>query len=247
MLNSTYDQTTRRKDYGSILGEQEFFVTPLVRKSIEDALVRIGKPQVGARVLDIGAGECPLRRILVEAGFEYHSLDIGQNQAGTIKYVARIDGVLPEKLFAAGGFDLLILTEVLEHVPDWEASFQNLSVLLKPGGHCIITTPFFYMLHEEPYDFWRATDHALTHYANTYGMEIVQACRNGDGWDVFGTLLCSTSVCRRQKSLTGYLMLAPVWIIHRLLKWLFKSRILQGVVDFQMRYYLGNFFLLRKK
>ena len=54
----------RRADYSSILGEQEFFVTPLIRKSIADALDRVGLPKPGSCVLDIGAGECPLRKVL---------------------------------------------------------------------------------------------------------------------------------------------------------------------------------------
>lgn len=237
----------RRGDYDSLLGEQEYFVTPLLRKSIEDALAQIGKPAESARVLDIGAGECPLRRTLEDLGFEYRSLDIAQNQSGSIDYVARIDAELPDTLACAGGFDLLILTEVLEHVPDWQTSFQNLAKLLKQGGHCIITTPFFYMLHEEPYDFWRPTDHALRFFVEKNGMEVIRSLRNGDGWDVLGTLLCSTSVCRRSKGLGAYIVLAPVWLLHKLLKIFFKSRLLQSVIEFQMRFYIGNYFLLRKK
>ena len=237
---------TRRQDYSSIGGEQEFFATPLLRKSIDDSLARIGKPIEGARVLDIGAGECPLRGRLEDAGYQYESLDIEQNHRRTIDHVARIDRSLPESLLAQEGYDLLVLTEVLEHVPDWAKAFENLASLLKVGGLCIITTPFFYMLHEEPYDFWRSTDHALRHFAASHGFEVFHSQRNGDGWDVLGTLLCSTSVCRRKKSFMAYLATLPVWFFHKLLKMFFKSRALHGLVDFQMRYYLGNFFVLRK-
>jgi hypothetical protein len=114
-------------------------------------------------------------------------------------------------------------------------------------GICIVTVPFFYMLHEEPYDFWRPTDHALRHFAASRGLEVLESRRNGDGWDVLGTLLCSTSVCRRRKGFVAYIVLAPVWLGHKLLKWFFKSRMLQDVIEFQMRYYTGNFFLLGKK
>lgn len=236
----------RREDYDSLLGEQEYFVTPLLRKSIKDALARIGKPAEAARVLDIGAGECPLRRTLEDLGFEYRSLDIAQNQSGSIDYVARIDAELPETLACAGGFDLLILTEVLEHVPDWQTSFQNLAKLLKPGSHCIITTPFFYMLHEEPYDFWRPTDHALRFFVEKNGMEMAHSQRIGDGWDVLGTLLCSTSVCRRKKDLRSFLPLFPALLFLKAAKVFFKSRVFQSSLEFQMRFYLGNYFLLRK-
>jgi SAM-dependent methyltransferase len=237
----------RRMNYASILGEQEFFVTPLLRNSIEEALRIVGKPLEGATVLDIGAGACPLREMLSRSGYEYRSLDVEQNVAGTIDHLARIDEPLGRELAGVGGFDLLVLTEVLEHVPEWEQAFKNLASLLKPGGHCIVTSPFFYMLHEEPYDFWRPTDHALRYFAEKNGFEVVFSRRNGDGWDVLGTLVCSTSVCRRKKSIVAYLALGPVWTIHRLLKLFFKSMILKGLIDFQMRYYLGNFFILRKK
>lgn len=239
--------STRRANYNSLLGEQEFFVTPLLRRSIEESLESIGVPKKGAMVLDIGAGECPLREKLEQLGYRYFSLDIEQNSSRTIDYLARIDRTLPDLLISDAGFDLLILTEVLEHVPDWKLAFQNLALLLKPGGHCLITTPFFYMLHEEPYDFWRPTDHALRSFAESNGLEVVLSRRNGDGWDVLGTLLCSTSVCRRKKSFFAHLVTLPIWCIHGMLKAFFKSRFLQEVVDFQMRYYLGNFIILRKK
>jgi SAM-dependent methyltransferase len=235
----------RRMDYSSHLGEQEFFVTPLLRDSIAEGLRMVGKPAAGARVLDIGAGGCPLREMLVGAGYEYRSLDVGQNAAGIIDFVARIDEPLQGKLACVAGFDLLVLTEVLEHVPGWEQTFRNLALLLKTGGHCIVTTPFFYMLHEEPFDYWRPTDHALRYFAEKNGLEVVFSRRNGDGWDVLGTMVCSTSVCRRKKSFAAYLALVPVWCVHRLVKLFFKSRILQRLVDFQMRYYLGNFFVFK--
>jgi SAM-dependent methyltransferase len=228
-----------------MLGEQEFFTTPLIRNSISEGLDLLGKPQQGARVLDIGAGECPLRSKLEELGFSYQSLDIAQNSSGTIDFVARIDEPLRGRLAEGCKFDLLVLTEVLEHVADWGLAFENIASLLKSEGHCIVTTPFFYMLHEEPYDFWRPTDYALRYFGEKNGLEVVFSQRNGDGWDVLGTLICSTSVCRRKKSIAAYMALVPVWCIHRLLKLFFKSRILQRLVDFQMRYYLGNFFVFK--
>jgi SAM-dependent methyltransferase len=246
-MNDEGKFSKRRSNYNSLLGEQEFFVTPLLRKFIEESLESIGVPKEGPKVLDIGAGECPLREKLEQLGYRYLSLDIEQNSLRTIDYVARIDRTLPDLLISHGGFDLLILTEVLEHVPDWQTSFQNLAKLLKPGGYCIITTPFFYMLHEEPYDFWRPTDHALRSFAESNGLEVVLSRRNGDGWDVLGTLLCSTSVCRRRKNLFSYIPLIPAWILLHLAKLVFKSRIFQATLDFQMRYYLGNFLILRKK
>jgi SAM-dependent methyltransferase len=60
------------------------------------------------------------------------------------------------KEFGKNSFDLVISTEMLEHVRDWKAVIENLKGVLKPGGVMIITTrsdgfPF----HEWPIDSWR--------------------------------------------------------------------------------------------
>ncbi len=246
MSKAHYKPELRRENYTSILGEQEYFVTPLLRTSITEAFKMIGTPVADATVLDIGAGECPLRVELEQAGYRYLSLDIGQNSTETIDFVARIDQPLPEKLLRSKAFDLLILTEVLEHVPDWRETFQNLATILKPGGHCVITVPFLYMPHEEPHDYWRPTDHALRYFAKANDFEVVFSRRNGDGWDVLGTLLCSTTVCRKKKNIAAYFATVPIWCVHNVLKLFFTSSFLRKSVEFQTRYYLGNFFVLRK-
>jgi hypothetical protein len=39
----------------------------------------------------------------------------------------------------------------------------------------------------------------------------------------------------------AYPALVPVWVVHRVVKWFFKSQVFERFVDFQMRYYLENF------
>ncbi|MEM2622979.1 MAG: class I SAM-dependent methyltransferase [Candidatus Nezhaarchaeales archaeon] len=55
-----------------------------------------------------------------------------------------VDVVLPaEKLlewFGSESFDVVILTETLEHVKDWRKVIANMKDVLKPGGYIYITT-----------------------------------------------------------------------------------------------------------
>lgn len=58
--------------------------------------------------------------------------------------------------FGSDVFDVVISTEVLEHVEDWPAVVNNIKKVLKPGGYLYITTRSLgFPFHGYPYDFWR--------------------------------------------------------------------------------------------
>ena len=83
---------------------------------------------------------------------EYVGIDI---EAG--KYV---DIVLPaERLvdhFGPESFDVVISTEVLEHVFDWRLVINNMKAVLRRGGYIYVTTRSKgFPYHAYPYDFWR--------------------------------------------------------------------------------------------
>ena len=71
-----------------------------------------------------------------------------------------VDLLLPaEKLieyFGTEHFDVVISTELLEHVQDWRLVINNIKMVLKCGGYIYITTRSRGMpYHGYPYDFWR--------------------------------------------------------------------------------------------
>jgi SAM-dependent methyltransferase len=71
-----------------------------------------------------------------------------------------VDLILPvEKLmehFGSEAFDIVISTELLEHVKDWRVAVENMKLVLKCGGIIYITTRSHgFQYHGYPYDFWR--------------------------------------------------------------------------------------------
>ena len=57
--------------------------------------------------------------------------------------------------------DCVKCTELLEHVEYPEKAIDEISRVLKPGATLILSTPFNFPIHSDPYDFQRFTDEKL--------------------------------------------------------------------------------------
>jgi SAM-dependent methyltransferase len=166
----------------------EEFIVPLLRSRIVPILESLPVSPGTRRVLDVGCGRQPFRDLFERRGDTYVSTD-AQDPLGIVDYVAEIDGDLPAALVARGPFDFILCTEVLEHVADWQRAFANFSLLLNAGARLLITCPHFYILHERPHDFWRATVYGLLYHAEHAGLRCVSIETAGDSWEILGTML----------------------------------------------------------
>lgn len=69
--------------------------------------------------------------------------------------------------------DTLLLSDVLEHVPDPVLLWREMARLLAPGGHLLLNVPFLYGLHELPHDYARYTETALRRFAAEAGLQVL--------------------------------------------------------------------------
>lgn len=58
-------------------------------------------------------------------------------------------------------YDVIVCTQVLEHVPNPFLAAAELSRILKPGGLLLLTVPAAYPYHAVPRDYWRFTRDSL--------------------------------------------------------------------------------------
>ncbi len=75
--------------------------------------------------------------------------------------------------FADESFDTILLIDVLEHIYKPAQLLAEAGRILRRGGHCIIGVPFFYWLHERPFDFHRYTEFALRRMCESAGLEVI--------------------------------------------------------------------------
>jgi len=61
-----------------------------------------------------------------------------------------------DRRFGEAAFDLVLSTELLEHVRDWRAAVRAMKRVSRPGGTLILTTRSKgFRYHGYPHDFWR--------------------------------------------------------------------------------------------
>lgn len=228
------------------LSPQETFIVPLLRREIESCIAKYATPPLGARKsVDIGCGGQPFRSLLEQIGYSYCGVDVNSTEA-EMDVICAADEALPDELLRRGPFDFILCTEVVEHLADWETAFTNFSLLLAPGGRALLTAPFFYPLHEEPYDFWRPTLHSLDYYARRSGLKVLHRDAAGDTWAVLGTMLGSCSFVPSSMGLVDRLCASAVRFAARTAFRMILRGALQRRVVAKGLFYLSNVVILEQ-
>ncbi len=130
----------------------------------------------GFRVLDVGAGTAPYSHLFSHCRYEtqdfsqYEGYKGKEGQYAKIDYVSDITAIpVPDETF-----DVVLCTEVLEHVPYPIESLKEMVRLTKPGGRLFITAPLGSGLHQEPYHFYGGyTDHWYRKFLSEFGCDVV--------------------------------------------------------------------------
>jgi SAM-dependent methyltransferase len=76
--------------------------------------------------------------------------------------------------FPDASFDVVLCTEVLEHVQHYQVLIDEMRRVLKPGGRLIVTVPWSARFHYIPFDFFRYTPSSLQQMFDHYtGVKII--------------------------------------------------------------------------
>lgn len=133
----------------------------IIRKEIFKAISTVF-PLFKGNVLDSGCGDMPYKKIILENKEvkSYVGLDIESAlDYNSVKPDFYWDGIsMP---FEKETFDVVISTEVLEHILNPDMYLLEVKRVLKPGGFFFFTVPFLMSLHEIPNDYYRYTPYSL--------------------------------------------------------------------------------------
>lgn len=147
----------------------------LARRALH-AEIALMAHEVRGIVVDVGCGTAPYRQLFAHAA--YIGIEIPRNsEHGSAKGGADVfyDGKrLP---FDDACIDHVLCNQVLEHVFDPMPFLREIRRILRPGGSLLLTVPFVWDEHEQPYDFARYSSFGLRHLAESQQFVVTSARR----------------------------------------------------------------------
>lgn len=167
----------------------------------------------GSRVLDVGAGSAPYRPLFAHC--DYKTQDFAQLKDEQLRYggYAPIDFVSDADAIPIpdASVDVVLSTEVLEHVPEPIAVVMEFGRILAPGGRLILTAPLGSGIHQEPYHFYGGyTPYWYERFLSQAGFEAVSVEPNA------GSLRHVGQETIRFAQLTRPFGFAAPWYVHLL-------------------------------
>lgn len=122
----------------------------------------------GGRVLDYGCADVPYRHFF-PGDADFVAADLPGNPHATL--LLNADATVPVE---DASFDVVLSTQVLEHVADPALYLSECFRVLRPGGQLLLSTHGTFVYHPDPIDYWRWTCAGLRHVVGRAGFEIVR-------------------------------------------------------------------------
>jgi SAM-dependent methyltransferase len=193
-------------------------------------------PWVHGRVLDVGCGAKPYQKYFNAS--EYIGLEIeGRNKNADAYY----DGnMFP---FDDEAFDAVFTSQVFEHVFNPNEFLSEINRVTKTEGALLLTTPFTWDEHEQPFDYARYSSFGLRHLLENHGYDIIEHRKSMDDirviFQMINAYIYKQTVTRHGKLnlLVNVMLMSPFNILGEIF-----VRILPRNTDL----YLDNIVLARK-
>ena len=141
---------------------------------------------LNGKLLDVGCGTKPYENICNVD--EYIGLEIDdegnrQHNHADVFYDGK---TIP---FEDKSFDSILSNQVFEHVFNPNQFLKEINRVTKVGGKFLITVPFVWDEHEQPYDYARYSSFGLKHILAENGFEIIEHRKSNNGIEVIFQLI----------------------------------------------------------
>lgn len=189
----------------------------------------------GLRILDAGAGEQQYKKYCTHLNYvsqDFAQYDgVGDNvglQTGkwdnsNLDIICDIANI-PEP---DASFDVILCTEVFEHLPDPALAIREFSRLLKSGGQLLITAPFCSLTHFAPYHY--ATGFNRYYYEKHFsdnGLKALSIEENGNYFEYVAQevrRIEDVAILNSEKKHPNLLQRLAIWMVLNMLNKMSKT------------------------
>lgn len=165
------------------------------------------------KLIDVSAGNKPYEEVFSASGFKYFSSEFVGNALlhddfrGESQEVTKSKEYLKMKHdyiysdikntgIPADTFDVAVLSEVLEHLPEPITALHELARIVRAGGHILVTAPFTSGSHQLPFHFSSGYPREWYAYAaNQTGLEVVDMTSQGDFFKLMAQEINRATTC----------------------------------------------------
>lgn len=164
---------------------------------------------------DLGCGEAPFKPFFLCHAKTYTGVDwAGSLHATKADIAADLNQKLPIPDHVA---DSVVSISVLEHLSEPSMMLSEAFRILKPGGSILTQTPWQWMVHEAPHDFYRYSPYGLEHLFKKAGFINVKVEADGGFFSTWFLKFnyFTSRIIRGPKPLKMALLIlfAPLWAV----------------------------------
>lgn len=124
---------------------------------LEQKIEELSNAGHNQEIINIGSGGEVYNKIQkLETSCNIRQVDVDSDRKPDI-----VASACNMKVIDDSSIDAVFLIEVLEHINEPKKALKEIHRILKPNGKLILSTPFIFPIHDEPYDFYRYTEYGL--------------------------------------------------------------------------------------
>ncbi len=171
--------------YSSMLFDPVFLTRYRLHIALKNVLTAVIDDDL--HCLDVGCGDRPYESFFAPA----HYVGVDVQNSGRPLTMKQPDQFYDGKTlpYADASFGLVMSTQVLEHVPDPLALLTEMARVCKRGGYVIVSLPFVYQEHEEPFDYFRFTGFGIASLLQRAGLQVVTVNKDSTAVDAIAVLV----------------------------------------------------------
>lgn len=116
-------------------------------------------PVKAGTFIDIGAGNGLFLKFFRDKGYVVEGIELEKDQVHELQHDRQLEGVRVRqgditKLVGNASHDVVIASDVIEHIKDDKKALANLYSFVKPGGYLVITVPAHSFLYGKRDENW---------------------------------------------------------------------------------------------